>query len=88
VEFPKIQQDAKVASLSRTGTRAGSLRLMQEQASEPEPQQDGGNTGAVSTLACPRCGLRVTPRTPLLMIEYCPRCIVHARTAVKLRSVS
>jgi hypothetical protein len=87
VEFPKIQQDAKSASLSRTRTRAGSLRLMADHASEPE-QQDEGNPGTVSTLACPRCGLRVTPRTPLLMIEYCPRCIGRARTAVKLRSVS
>jgi NMD protein affecting ribosome stability and mRNA decay len=36
------------------------------------------------TLSCPRCGLEFTPRSPTLAIEYCPRCIVQARIAVRL----
>lgn len=39
-------------------------------------------------LACPRCGLKLTPRSPMLTIEYCPRCIVRARVAVRLAETS
>jgi hypothetical protein len=39
-------------------------------------------------LACPRCGLKLTPRSPMLTIEYCPRCIVRARVAVRLAESS
>lgn len=61
-----------------------SFRRVPSHVSEPEPRQDGDTAPGQSVLACPRCGLRVKPRMPILAIEYCPRCIVRARIAVRL----
>jgi hypothetical protein len=37
-------------------------------------------------LSCPRCGLSISPRVHWLAIEHCPRCLAHARVAVRLSS--
>ena len=37
-------------------------------------------------LNCPRCGLSIRPKVSWLTVEYCPRCMVRARTPVKLFS--
>jgi len=49
-----------------------------DEAAPPQPQ----------VLACPRCGLQLTPRSSMLTIEFCPRCIVRARVAVRLSEAS
>ena len=36
-------------------------------------------------LACPRCGLTMTPRVSWLAMEHCPRCLGRNRVAVELR---
>ncbi len=37
-----------------------------------------------SYLNCPRCGLSIEVRSPLLAIRHCPRCIGRSRTVVEL----
>ena len=39
---------------------------------------------SATELNCPRCDLRITPPTPWMLLEYCPRCIAHARVLVAL----
>jgi hypothetical protein len=44
-------------------------------------------TGRASAfLNCPRCGLSIRPKVSWLTVEYCPRCMAHARIPVKLFS--
>ena len=37
-----------------------------------------------SCMNCPHCGLTIRANDQRLAIEYCPRCIVHSRKAVRL----
>lgn len=37
-------------------------------------------------LNCPRCAFTISPRTPWLTVEYCPRCLARHRVAIKLRA--
>ena len=41
---------------------------------------------AAQFLNCPRCGLSIRPKARWLAIEHCPRCLAHARVAVKMFS--
>jgi stearoyl-CoA desaturase (delta-9 desaturase) len=43
-------------------------------------RRDGSRLG----LSCPRCGLTIAPRSQLLAVEHCPRCVARARTLVTL----
>jgi len=41
---------------------------------------------ASSFMNCPRCGVSIRPKVSWLTVEYCPRCMAHARIPVKLFS--
>jgi hypothetical protein len=40
----------------------------------------------MSYLCCPRCGITIYQRHPEIAVEYCPRCIVHARIPVLMET--
>jgi hypothetical protein len=35
-------------------------------------------------LTCPECRLLLSPRSPLIAPEYCPRCLARRKTAILL----
>ena len=40
----------------------------------------------MSYLSCPRCGLTICQRHPEIALQYCPRCIAHARIPVLMET--
>lgn len=40
----------------------------------------------MSYLSCPRCGLTIYQRHPEIALQYCPRCIAHARIPVLMET--
>jgi hypothetical protein len=63
--------------------------------STAEPASGLGSSGvshamriayAMSHLRCPRCGLGVYQRFPLLTVQYCPRCISSRRAPVLMEA--
>ena len=40
----------------------------------------------MSCMRCPRCGLSVHQRFPLVALQYCPRCIARRREAVLMEA--
>lgn len=40
----------------------------------------------MSYLSCPRCGLSVYQRHPEIALQYCPRCVAHARIPVLMET--
>jgi hypothetical protein len=38
-----------------------------------------------SAVKCPACGLTLSPRVPILLPCYCPRCLVRKQVAVELQ---
>jgi Zn-finger nucleic acid-binding protein len=40
----------------------------------------------MSYLSCPRCGLSVYQRHLEIALQYCPRCVAHARIAVLMET--
>lgn len=41
----------------------------------------------MTRLRCERCSFSFAPRSPLLLIEHCPRCLARGRVAVPLVAV-
>jgi hypothetical protein len=42
----------------------------------------------MSYVCCPRCGLTVYQRHLEIALQYCPRCIAHARTPVLMETAT
>lgn len=40
----------------------------------------------MSYLSCQRCGLTIYQRYPEIALQYCPRCIAHARIPVLMET--
>jgi hypothetical protein len=41
-----------------------------------------------NAVRCPACGLTLSPRVPILLPCYCPRCLVRERAAIELEQES
>jgi hypothetical protein len=48
------------------------------------------DTGPLRRLVvrCPRCRLRLGPLAPVLVPQYCPRCLAKQRLTVELQPIS
>ena len=50
------------------------------------PRRSTSRRSPALLMSCPRCGLTIRPKVHWLAIEHCPRCLAHARVAVRLIS--